>query len=767
MPLSPKMKLPDPLSFLHKKPEGRKLFLSLALDVDAVGAAVWHIGPHGQPEILSRAWESTADDSWDSRIQAADRALTLVEDKAHIGSPLVKVVLGLPADYITQNGDIDPAARAPIKKLTKSLELEPIGFVPIAQALAYLLKRDEGVPASVIFLGVTKSAVTISLYKIGILIGQKAAPLGDSFADEVEAILKSFDGDDILPSRMLLYGGQSDDREKVRALLLKHPWPTRVNFLHFPKIELLPQDSVNDAVCIAGATELATTMGEEPDRSDTAAPREVAPQAANQVSAAEAREEAEEEIVSEDGSLDGQAGTTEEKIEGGEGEESNVVMVDPVSLGFAKNKDVLEEVQGAKFKVQNIKQGETETERAPISFPKIALPHIDFPSFRLPESGKSLWMILAGALVGIVLFAFLLYWLLAKATVTVLVLPQAIDVKSTVTVDPTATLVDSATKTIPGLKQEKSVSGKKSMPVVGKKNVGDPAKGTVMIYNKNMTSAKTFLKGSVLTSGSLQFTLDDAVSVASASESLSQGTTTYGKATGSITAVQIGPQSNMPAGNEFTFKDTSSSVATARNDAALTGGTSREVTVVTRADYDALTKALTDELVAQAKKDLAGTVGGGQKLIDATVKTTIGEKTFVQELDQEAKELNGKLTVLVSGIAYRDDDIKSFLTESAGASIPAGYTLSPARTEVVVTDVTVKKDGKVVMSAHLTSVALPTMDTKLIQAGIAGKKLESATEFLKSQSGVAGAEFSFSWMPWKNRLPLRKQNIFVTIAIQE
>lgn len=305
------------------------------------------------------------------------------------------------------------------------------------------------------------------------------------------------------------------------------------------------------------------------------------------------------------------------------------------------------------------------------------------------------------------------------------------------------------------------------MPVVGKKNVGDPAKGSVTIYNKATSSAKTFPKGSVLTSGSLQFSLDDAVSVASASESLSQGTTTYGKSTGSITAVQIGSQSNMPAGTEFTFKDTGSSVAIARNDAALTGGTSREVTVVTRADYDALTKVLTDDLVAQAKKDLATAIGGGQKLIDATVKTTVGEKVFAQELDQEAKELNGKLTVVVSGIAYRDDDITTFLTESAASSIPAGYTLSPARTEIVVTDTIVKKDGKIVMSARLTSVALPTIDTQGIAAGVAGKKLDAATEFLKSQSGVSGAEFSFSWMPWKDRLPLRKQNIFVTIAIQE
>lgn len=767
------MKLPDALNhLLHKKPESRKLLLSLVVDTDSVGVAVWFPDDHGKPEILAHAWESVIDDTWDSRTQAVDRALSIVEDKANVGAPLVQVVLGLPAAYLTEEGNIAPDVRVHIKKLTKMLELAPIGFVPLTQALAFLLKRDEGVPANAILVGVSKKSVTISLYKIGTLVGQHDTENSEGLADRVESIIKSFDGEEILPSRMLIYGGESDDREKVRAQLLKHPWPTRVNFLHFPKVELLPQESIVGAVSLAGASELATTIREEEVAGEE--PLSVPAPETRKVSSSEVNKEIQEkeedqtEQEEESGELVGKQQSSQEAFPE---EESNVTMVDPGSLGFKQNEDILEVRARPVTKVKPKEEiEEKEEERSKRRFPSITLPAWPLPKFsfaalRFPALGIAPWVPLVAILGGIVLVAVFLYWLLGKATVTVLVIPQTVEVDSAVTVDPTATVVDSATKTIPGFKQEKSVSGEKTIPVVGKKNVGDPAKGNVTIFNKT-TTPRTFPKGTILTTGALQFTLDDAVSVASASVDANY-VTTPGKANAAITASAIGNPGNMVAGTEFNFKDILSSVAVARNDQPLTGGTSKEVTVVTRADYDALTKALTTDLVDQAKKDLAGSVGGGQKLIDATVKTTIGEKSFTQELDQEAAQLHGKLTATVSGISYGQDDVKKFFTDVAAEKIPSGYALAPSRTELRIADATVKKDGKIMMSVHLKSVALPNVDTNAVAAGVVGKKLTAATEFLKHTAGVAGAEFSFSWMPWKDRLPLNKNNIFVTIAIQE
>lgn len=91
----------------------------------------------------------------------------------------------------------------------------------------------------------------------------------------------------------------------------------------------------------------------------------------------------------------------------------------------------------------------------------------------------------------------LLYFFVPRATVTVLVLPTQQSETAIITVDPSATIVDSSTKIIPGQTQELSLSSKKTIPVTGKKNVGDPAIGVVTLYNK-LTQERTLKKGRCL-----------------------------------------------------------------------------------------------------------------------------------------------------------------------------------------------------------------------------------------------------------------------------
>jgi hypothetical protein len=323
--------------------------------------------------------------------------------------------------------------------------------------------------------------------------------------------------------------------------------------------------------------------------------------------------------------------------------------------------------------------------------------------------------------------------------------------------------VDAQNKIIPGSKQEQSISEDKTMAVTGKKNVGDPAKGSVTIYNKTLNK-KSLSKGTVLTAGSLEFTLDGDISIASASEDL--GGRTYGKTTGAITASQIGANSNMAASTTFTVKGFSDDEMTANNPAALAGGTSREVTVVARADYDALVAAVQKDLVDQAKQGLTASVSGSAKLIEDTIVTTVTAKSFAQELDQEASQVSGKVTVSVSGISYSDDDVKTLLKAFIAKDIPQGFTLSESRTQVSLTKVKVQKNGKITATATIKSDAVPTLDIAAIQKNIAGKKITDATAYLRTLPGVAGMKVLVRMSPWKNILPINTKNISVGLEIQ-
>jgi hypothetical protein len=581
---------------------------------------------------------------------------------------------------------------------------------------------------------------------------------------------------------MLLYGADEVLLEDVKSDLLRHQWGTAVNFLHFPKIEIATDTFIIDAISLAGASELGATveLGKEDEVAEqavvekessvpiTPAKEPITEEEMDEEEIEEEKEEIEpptnvtsevaeaEEIIREDL-------TTEEK----ENPEENVVMVDAESLGFKKDIDILEE-KAQKEQTEEEEEEELETGSGRPSF---AMPVVDFsrvknffqniPSLFEGSKAKFIPVAIIVVFVGIV---GMLYWFLPHAVITILEIPKTIDVSDTITIDPTATVVDAQHKIVPGRKREKSISGEKTVAVNGKKNVGDPARGTVTIYNKAL-STKTFKKGTVLDTGTLQFTLDNDIDVASASESI--GSITFGKGDVNVTAVAIGTSGNITSGQEFTFDTISSGVATARNDAAFSGGTSREVTVVSRADYDGLVKTLTDELVTKAKDEFSTSLEGNDKLIDGTIKTSVTEKVFGQEIDQEAKQLQGKLTLTVSGIAYSDSDIRALLTTMATDTVPTGYLIQDAKTTISVTNIQIKKDGKITVKAQMNAIALPTIQTATIQSSLAGKSIKDAEDYLRKLTGVAGAEVSFRFSPTRGRLPINKNNISVSVSEQQ
>lgn len=744
------MKLPDIIAKLVRpKPEKQEFFVSLLLDEESVSLASWYPKTSGKPHLVAFATKALTEDSWDERTKMTDRALTDVEDKSSVSAPISKVVLGLPAAYLTENGNIQKSVAPHIRELTKKLVLKPVGFVPVHQAIAYMLKREDGVPASVILISVSGAALTISLYRVGALTGQKVIPRDEELVEKVEKVLRAFQDNEVLPSRILLYGTDGKTVEEVKSLLLNHPWTTRANFLHFPKIEILPDDFPAGAVCYAACGELASEMKEE----ETDKPADNQEEKPTPVEPAAGREE--EEIQKEEKK-------EKQKEEHPVEEESNVVMVEPEALGFEKD-DILEK--------QPEKPQLAPTSKLALHLPKAPLTEILSRAIRIIERLKALFSdgrsIGFVAVLGIIVIAGILYWALPKVYVTVLVSPKKIEQKAVLTVDPKASAVDTESRTIPGSRVEQSVSGEKTLAVSGKKNVGDPAKGTVAMYNKS-TTTRLWKKGTILSAGSLKFTLDADVQVASASVtgSVLSETKTFGKADAAVTAADVGSQSNMPANTEFTLKDVSSDVAIARNSEALTGGTSREVTVVSRADSDAVFKALTDDLVKKAKEELAGSLGGGQKLIDSTIETSASEKTIDKEIDQEAQAITGKMTLVVSGITYKEEDGEGLLTALFQDQVPEGYEFSTGRTavDVALSKQTKKKDSTIMLDATLRSVAVPIVDTAALQQKLAGKTVSQATTELRGKNGIVGVEYLFRWSWWKSRLPMRSGNISISVS---
>ena len=249
------MKLPEAFTqIFQKKPEKGEIYLSLVLEESAVQVALWSVRSTNKSHISEAISERVTGNAWDKRLEACDRAIArLVKKEGR--DDFEKVVLGLPASYLTPEDDVDHAVRPHIKTLTKELELSPIGFVPIHQAVVHQIRQEEGVPPSIILIEADSQASTLFLYRVGVMVG-KVKIANDDFVAALEKTLKGFKDIEVLPSRILLYGGDAPLLDLRKRDLLKHPWPTRANFLHYPKIDVVPVISLASSISLAGRANL-------------------------------------------------------------------------------------------------------------------------------------------------------------------------------------------------------------------------------------------------------------------------------------------------------------------------------------------------------------------------------------------------------------------------------------------------------------------------------------------------------------------------------
>jgi hypothetical protein len=759
------MKLP---SFSVGKKQ-KEIYLSLLLYPDAVDAAAWEIDQKGHAYIDGAVTQELSQDSWDERNSAADKCVSTLETITKTEN-IQKVILGLPADYLTEEGDVKKEVKGYIKKITNLLELTPIGFVSIYQAIIHQFKQKEGVPPSLILLGITQHSMTVSLYKVGNFLGHRTLSLEGPFIGHLEDALASFTDIEILPSRILIYGTNREKMEDCKRLILEHHWHQKTNFLHFPKAELLPGDGAVVAVSFAGAAELGQTM--IIDEEDLEEAKEVA------------QEEIEEATVAEDTLVDEESDTatdfTEDKTEQLETdqtevsehdvqmteEDNNIELVEPEDVGFETVTEESEEETEVDTEYNLKRQPYTAAKKSPFVLLKNGIIQLlgtvrtvfSRNNASNSSSKKKLAFFLTIPILLVLLIAVILFTqILPEAIVSVKVVPKPIEATERLTVDIEAAGQENV---VLGKNLEKSVSGEKSISVTGKKTIGDAAKGKVTIFNKS-TLPRTFKKGTTISTGSLDFILDSDVQVASASETFTGST--FGKADANVTAKDIGSKGNIVAGKEFSISGVSSNIATARNESAFSGGTSKEMTVVSRADQDTLLRQLTSQLVEEAKTGFAA--GDGQRLITETIKTQVKEKTFSHEIGQEAKELTGTATILISGTVYADDEVQEIMTSVLKKQISDGYKLSEQSVSVKTANAVINRAGDININATASGMLVPSFDVDALAKQISGKSKKEATDIIKSLTGVGDVTITISKSLFMDKLP-RSNSIKISLSAE-
>ncbi len=376
------------------------------------------------------------------------------------------------------------------------------------------------------------------------------------------------------------------------------------------------------------------------------------------------------------------------------------------------------------------------------------MPSIKLPTFKpkmisLPKPsfgrGNKLFLALAAILLAFVGLVSA-YYFIPKATVSVTIQARPITETINITLKSDAAEVDLESSTVPAKYTSEEVSGEDSVPVTGTKTIGDPAVGEVTIYNRT-SLPKTLLKGTTLTASSLKFTLNSDVTVASKSAGADY-VDVPGKATAKITASAFGTAGNLKSGTEFTIASFTKDSFVAKNDSALTGGTSQEVTVVAESDKAALLKALKTKLSEQLKDSFLPDQSSGQNYFIVEEDIKVVEEKYSSKVGEAANSLSADVTLSAGVLSYSQDDIQKLVKNTISSSVPSGYSRTEIPPTVALRDTTVQENGDVQATADVTLYVIPSLDTSSITQTLKGKKYGSATSFLASIPGVVGSEIT-------------------------
>lgn len=714
----------------------KEYYWALVLEPGWVQAGIWFI-EQDKAEVISKS-AATAWDNDNDLVSAADTALSSAIQNLpeEIGEP-TKTVFGVPSSWVA-NGTIKDEYLEKIKKICSNLSLEPSGFVVLSEAIAHLVKSEEGSPLTAVVIGVGEDNLEVSVFKSGNLIGASSISRSVSVSDDVIEGLSRFSQNEEYPSRFLIFDGKGGELEDIKQSLISADWETqeKVKFLHTPKVEIIETDKKVVATALAGASEIS------------------------QVTKIESlREETEEIPISEE----------VENIKAPE------TAVKPEDLGFVVGEDIVKEAaptsvsETNKIPVQILVQPQPETmevKKGLGGFKNFAFwgkVKKKVSNIRLPVGPSKGLLVTLGVIIGLVVISLLLaWWFLPKATVTIFVSPKKLEDTTEVSVNTNLNASDIGGKVFSGAVVSTQAAGEKTKDATGTKTVGDKAKGTVKLQN-GTASIINLSAGTVLLAGNdLKYTIDTAASVSAAISPSSPGEISV-----DVTAYDIGAQYNLAKDEVFKIGNYPKSEVDAIATINFSGGTSRQISAVSADDQKSLETGLTNELLTQAKTDLQSKIPEGGYLIDDSLVATSSSKIFSARVGDEATNFKLNLTLAVSAVTIKKDDLFMVIKGVLGSKVPSGYTF---QNEQVDTKFTLEstKNSLSTFNLLMTANLLPQINIDNIKEKIKGKSASFAENFLGSIPGFSRAEIkpNLRLPGGLNSLPRLSKNITVEVATE-
>ncbi|HPD45176.1 MAG TPA: hypothetical protein PK131_03290, partial [Candidatus Woesebacteria bacterium] len=314
----------------------------------------------------------------------------------------------------------------------------------------------------------------------------------------------------------------------------------------------------------------------------------------------------------------GSLGPTEEAVSPAEVEPAAVESLPPVESETALSMEPPAEVEPPTAVVPETTSPPVEVPMAQLDLKPKIRPKLPKIKLRLKlKLNAFLWFL------SFIPLLFLGLWLLNRVEIVLLLKPLPLETTIPVTLDSQTATFSPGSRVIPAVIQSFNLKVSDKVPTTGKKTVGEKAKGSVVIFNKEEKVLNLPVGTILMTADNKQFELLTPVQVAGGNLDFNQepAVLKLGQTKTVVGAVDIGPEFNLSQGAKLVFKDYPESVLIARTEADFTGGSRQEVQVVDRQDKIELESRLKRAVETTIKEKIEKDINNLAGALPETVRT--------------------------------------------------------------------------------------------------------------------------------------------------
>lgn len=375
--------------------------------------------------------------------------------------------------------------------------------------------------------------------------------------------------------------------------------------------------------------------------------------------------------------------------------------------------------------------------------------------FELPW--KSL---LAAGVLLIIAFA-ITYVMLPKATVTVTLPAKPVSEELLLSVR-AVTEVDNST--VPGtlISVEKSLT--KPIAATGKKDIGTKAGGSISFKNCEDTQSRNIAAGSKVTASAKTFTTNAALTIPAGSFSAG-GTVCSSTAVSVAVTAEIAGEAHNISNGTFTINGQSSRIS---GTGSTTGGTTKQVTVLTQEDIDKGLADLDAQASAEANTELTAKAEGLMIIeggVTLTPKTRSSDKKVGEQVEAATVNLITTVSTLVFDKSLAEAKVRESLTgkidDGQRLEIPADQPISIAFKEFSAdkTAMSIAAAGK--------GFGVPDISRSELAKAVKHSSRAKAEQRLKDDFKATEVKIELSPSWWMDRLPFLASAIKVEYGFSE